>query len=70
MRLFIAEKPQLAKVIAEALGNAKWRKADLPLKLRPAKYQPIERTAAQFAVVLMKPLPTPSKTPALASQPA
>ena len=52
MRLFIAEKPQLAKVIAEALGNAKWRKADLPLKLRPAKYQPIERTAAQFAVSL------------------
>lgn len=86
MRLFIAEKPQLAGVIAEALGNAKrrdgyfecgsdivtycvghllelmppeahnpsyakWNKADLPLKLRPAKYQPIERTAAQFKVV-------------------
>ena len=85
-RLFIAEKPALAKVIADALGNArrhegyfecgsdvvtycvghllelsppevhnpayaKWRKADLPLKLRPAKYQPIERTVAQFKVV-------------------
>lgn len=86
MRVFIAEKPALAKIIAEALGNArrhegyfecgsdvvtycvghllelvppethnpayaKWRKADLPLKLRPAKYQPIERTATQFKVV-------------------
>jgi DNA topoisomerase-3 len=86
MRLFIAEKPALAKIIAEALGSvqrcdgyyqcgvdvvtwcighllelappethnpsyAKWRKADLPLKLRPAKYQPIERTAPQFSVV-------------------
>jgi DNA topoisomerase-3 len=83
MRLFIAEKPALAKVIAEAMGNvqrqegyfkcgddlvtycvghllelqppeahnpayAKWRKADLPLKLRPVKYQPIERTKDQF----------------------
>lgn len=86
MRLFIAEKPALAKIIAEALGNAqrrdgyyqcgedavtwcvghllelvppevhnpayaKWRKADLPLQLRPAQYRPIERTAAQFTVV-------------------
>ena len=86
MRLFIAEKPALAKIIADALGSAqrrdgyyqcgvdvvtwcvghllelappethnpayaKWRKADLPLKLRPAKYQPIVRTASQFTVV-------------------
>lgn len=86
MRLFIAEKPALAKVIAEALGAgvrkdgyiqcgsdavtwcvghilelsppeahnpayAKWNAADLPLKLRPAKYQPKENTAAQFKVV-------------------
>ncbi|MBW3779592.1 DNA topoisomerase III [Aeromonas veronii] len=85
-RLFIAEKPALGKVIAEALGNAqrqdgyfqcgsdavtwcighilelappeahnpsyeKWNAADLPLKLRPAKYQPKEGTLAQFKVV-------------------
>ena len=83
MRVFIAEKPALAKVIAEALGAgvrkdgyiqcgsdavtwcvghilelsppeahnpayAKWNAADLPLKLRPAKYLPKEYTAAQF----------------------
>ena len=86
MRLFIAEKPALAKVIAEALGAgvrkdgyiqcggdavtwcvghilelsppeahnpayAKWNAADLPLKLRPAQYQPKKNTAAQFTVV-------------------
>ncbi len=86
MRVFIAEKPALAKVIAEALGAgvrkdgyiqcgsdavtwcvghilelsppeahnpayAKWNAADLPLKLRPAQYQPKENTAAQFKVV-------------------
>ncbi|MGL6428412.1 DNA topoisomerase 3 [Aeromonas hydrophila] len=85
-RLFIAEKPALAKVIAEALGNpkrqdgyilcgsdavtwcvghilelappeahnpdyAKWDAAHLPLKLRPAKYQPKEGTLSQFKVV-------------------
>jgi DNA topoisomerase-3 len=85
-RLFIAEKPALGKVIAEALGNAqrqdgyfqcgldavtwcighilelappeahnpsyeKWNAADLPLKLRPAKYQPKEDTLSQFNVV-------------------
>lgn len=85
-RLFIAEKPALGKVIAEALGNAqrqdgyfqcgsdvvtwcighilelappeahnlsyeKWNAADLPLKLRPAKYQPKEGTLSQFKVV-------------------
>lgn len=86
MRLFIAEKPQLAQVIAEALGNAKrqtgyiqcgpdvvtwcighvlelvppevhnpayanWVAADLPLKLRPARYQPIAKTADQLKVI-------------------
>ncbi|AJJ53071.1 DNA topoisomerase 3 (plasmid) [Yersinia pseudotuberculosis IP 32953] len=86
MRVFIAEKPALAKVIADALGAgvrkdgyiqcgsdvvtwcvghilelsppeahnpayAKWNAADLPLKLRPAKYQPKTTTAAQFKVV-------------------
>lgn len=86
MRLFIAEKPQLGAVIAEALGGgtrksgyidcgddlvtwcighllelappeahnpdyAKWKAEHLPLKLRPVKYQPIERTADQLAVV-------------------
>ncbi len=86
MRLFIAEKPDLAKVIAAALGNpvsksgylesgnniitwayghllelvppdvhnpdyAKWNTEDLPLKLRPHKYRPIERTATQLEVV-------------------
>ncbi|PRP68485.1 DNA topoisomerase III [Chromobacterium amazonense] len=85
-RLFIAEKPDLAKVIAEALGGgrrqdgyfecgndrvtwcvghllelvppeahnpsyAKWKVEDLPLKLRPHRYQPIERTAAQLKIV-------------------
>ncbi|MEQ0866920.1 type IA DNA topoisomerase [Pseudomonas aeruginosa] len=86
MRLFIAEKPQLGQVIAEALGGgqrrggsiqcgadvvtwcvghllelappeahnpayAKWNAADLPLKLRPVKYQPIAGTADQLGVV-------------------
>ncbi|WP_271408129.1 type IA DNA topoisomerase [Pseudomonas sp. Q1-7] len=86
MRLFIAEKPQLGAVIAEALGGgtrksgyidcgrdavtwcighllelsppeahnpdyAKWNAEHLPLKIRPVKYQPIERTADQLAVV-------------------
>ena len=86
MRLFIAEKPALGKVIAEALGSgvrrdgyiqcgadavtwcighilelaapeahnpsyAKWKAADLPLKLRPARYQPKASTAAQFSIV-------------------
>ncbi len=87
MRLFIAEKPALGKVIAEALGGniqrrngyfqcgddavtwcvghilelvppeahnpdyAKWNAAHLPLKLRPAKYQPKDNTADQFKVV-------------------
>lgn len=86
MRLFIAEKPDLAKVIAEGLGNgqrkggyiecgadivtwcighllqlappehhnpkyADWVAADLPLKLRPAIYVPIEKTQDQLAVV-------------------
>lgn len=86
MRLFIAEKPALGKVIADALGNAsrkegyiqcgndvvtwcighilelappevhnpdyaKWKAEHLPLKLRPAQYQPKENTADQFKVV-------------------
>lgn len=86
MRVFIAEKPDLGKVIAEALGNAqrksgyfqcgpdvvtwcighllelappevhnpayaKWVATDLPLKLRPVKYQPIARTSDQLKVV-------------------
>lgn len=86
MRVFIAEKPDLGKVIAEALGNAKrqsgyiqcgpdivtwcighllelvppevhnpayanWVAADLPLKLRPAKYRPIAKTADQLNVI-------------------
>jgi DNA topoisomerase-3 len=88
MRVFIAEKPQLGQVIAEALGNARrkdgyfecgtgtdivtwcvghllelsppevhnsayknWDAADLPLKLRPAIYQPIARTKDQLATV-------------------
>lgn len=86
MRLFIAEKPDLAKVIAEGLGNgrrkggyiecgsdivtwcighllqlappehhnpkyADWVAADLPLKLRPATYIPIEKTQDQLAIV-------------------
>ncbi|HDQ4465235.1 TPA: topoisomerase C-terminal repeat-containing protein [Pseudomonas aeruginosa] len=86
MRLFIAEKPQLGQVIAEALGGGqrrsgsiqcgadvvtwcvghllelappqahnpayvKWNAADLPLKLRPVKYQPIAGTSEQLGVV-------------------
>lgn len=86
MRVFIAEKPLLAQVIADALGTprrkdgyfecgtdivtwcvghllelappeahnaayAKWDAADLPLKLRPVKYQPIARTQTQLKVV-------------------
>ncbi|MCY1388903.1 DNA topoisomerase 3 [compost metagenome] len=86
MRLFIAEKPALGAVIAEALGGgvrksgyidcgsdvvtwcighllelappeahnpeyAKWKAEDLPLKIRPVKYQPIEGTADQLVVV-------------------
>ncbi|WP_460409124.1 type IA DNA topoisomerase [Pseudomonas amygdali] len=87
MRLFIAEKPALSQVIAEALGTVirkdgyfecgshdivtwcvghllelappevhnpdykNWVQADLPLKLRPAKYQPIARTRDQLKVV-------------------
>ncbi|MGK8618572.1 toprim domain-containing protein, partial [Pseudomonas aeruginosa] len=86
MRLFIAEKPQLGQVIAEALGGgqrrggsiqcgqdvvtwcvghllelappevhnpayAKWNAEDLPMKLRPVKYQPIPGTADQLDVV-------------------
>lgn len=31
---------------------AKWNQADLPLKLRPHRYQPIERTAGQFKTVV------------------
>ncbi len=83
MKVFIAEKPALARVIATALGSgvsregyiqcgtdavtwcighilelaapevhnpsyAKWKAADLPLKLRPPKYQPKASTAGQF----------------------
>jgi DNA topoisomerase-3 len=87
MRVFIAEKPALGQVIAEALGTVirkdgyfecgsnnivtwcighllelappevhnpaykNWVQADLPLKLRPAKYQPIARTSQQLNVV-------------------
>ena len=87
MRVFIAEKPALGQVIAEALGTVirkdgyfecgsndivtwcvghllelaspeahnpaykAWNLADLPLKLRPAKYQPIARTQAQLKTV-------------------
>lgn len=87
MRVYIAEKPALGKVIADALGGsiqrrngyfqcgddavtwcvghilelvppevhnpdyAKWNAAHLPLKLRPAKYQPKDNTADQFKVV-------------------
>lgn len=86
MRLFIAEKPQLGQVIAEALGQprrksgyiecgqdivtwcvghllelappevhnpsyAKWIAGDLPLRLRPAKYQPIDKTKDQLEIV-------------------
>ncbi|KGT87024.1 DNA topoisomerase III [Erwinia typographi] len=31
---------------------AKWNEADLPMKLRPHRYQPIERTASQFRTVV------------------
>lgn len=87
MRVFIAEKPALGQVIAEALGTVirkdgyfecgsndivtwcvghllelappeahnpaykAWNLEDLPLKLRPAKYQPIARTQAQLKTV-------------------
>lgn len=87
MRLFIAEKPDLARVIAEALGSPRsksgfiecnngdvvtwcvghllalagpelhnpdyklWRAEDLPLKLRPAKYVAIPKTAGQLKTV-------------------
>lgn len=87
MRVFIAEKPALGQVIAEALGTVirkdgyfecgsndvvtwcighllelappeahnpaykAWNVDDLPLKLRPAKYQPIARTQAQLKTV-------------------
>lgn len=86
MRVFIAEKPQLAQVIADALGSPhrregfiqsgddvvtwcvghllelappevhnpayeKWNVADLPLKLRPARYRPIARTQDQLKIV-------------------
>ncbi|GKQ32349.1 type IA DNA topoisomerase [Pseudomonas syringae pv. theae] len=87
MRVFIAEKPALGQVIAEALGTVirkdgyfecgsndivtwcvghllelappevhnpdykNWVQADLPLKLRPARYQPIARTRDQLKVV-------------------
>ncbi|AKF48849.1 Topoisomerase IA (plasmid) [Pseudomonas syringae pv. syringae HS191] len=87
MRVFIAEKPDLGKVIAEALGTVirkngyfecgshdivtwcvghllelappevhnpaykNWVQADLPLRLRPAKYQAIARTNDQLKVV-------------------
>ena len=87
MRVFIAEKPALGQVIAEALGTVirkdgyfecgsndivtwcighllelappevhnpaykAWNLADLPLKLRPAKYQLIARTQAQLKTV-------------------
>lgn len=86
MRLFIAEKPQLGQVIADALGQphrkggyiecgqdivtwcvghllelappevhnpsyAKWIAGDLPLRLRPPKYQPIDRTKDQLEIV-------------------
>ncbi|WP_449124734.1 DNA topoisomerase [Pseudomonas viridiflava] len=86
MRVFIAEKPDLAKVIADALGGASrkkgyilcgtdavtwcvghllelappevhnpayanWDKNDLPMKLRPVKYQPIAKTEEQLQVV-------------------
>lgn len=86
MRVFIAEKPGLATVIAEALGNGRrcsgfyqcgddvvtwcighllelcpaevynpaykvWSAADLPLQLRPAQYQPIEKTQDQLKIV-------------------
>ena len=87
MRLFIAEKPELAKAIAEALGGGKsgqgyidcgpdivtwcighllelvppeehnpaykdWVAADLPMKLRPARYRPIAKTASHLQIVL------------------
>ncbi|WP_242201857.1 MULTISPECIES: type IA DNA topoisomerase [unclassified Pseudomonas] len=86
MRVFIAEKPDLAKVIAEALGSPhrregyiqsgpdvviwyvghllqlappevhnpaykNWVATDLPLKLRPHKYQPIAKTESQLKIV-------------------
>ena len=86
MRVFIAEKPDLAKVIAEALGSPhrregyiqsgpdvvtwcvghllqlappeahnpaykNWVATDLPLKLRPQKYQPIAKTESQLKIV-------------------
>lgn len=85
-RLFIAEKPALGTVIAEALGNpvrkdgyfqcgtdavtwcvghvlelappevhnpsyAKWNMADLPMNIRPHKYQPKPNTEKQFNVI-------------------
>lgn len=85
-RLFIAEKPALGAIIAEALGNAvrkdgyyqcgndavtwcvghvlelvppeahnpsyaKWSMVDLPLNLRPHKYQPKQNTEKQFNVI-------------------
>ncbi|EJX5188395.1 DNA topoisomerase 3 [Salmonella enterica] len=86
MRLFIAEKPQLAQVIADALGQPRrksgyiecgqdivtwcvghllelappeahnpewkaWKAEHLPMKLRPAKYQPKPDTQGQLATI-------------------
>lgn len=86
MRVFIAEKPDLAKVIAEALGSPhrregyiqsgpdvvtwcighllqlappeahnpaykNWVATDLPLKLRPQRYQPVAKTVSQLEIV-------------------
>lgn len=85
-RLFIAEKPALGKIIADALGNpvrkdgyfqcgndvvtwcvghvlelappeshnisyGTWNISDLPLNLRPHKYQPKQKTEKQFNVI-------------------
>ena len=42
---------ELVKPESHNPAYEKWNAADLPLKLRPHRYQPIERTAAQFKTV-------------------
>lgn len=42
---------ELVKPESHNPAYEKWNEADLPLKLRPHRYQPIERTAGQFKTV-------------------
>lgn len=44
---------ELVKPESHNPAYEKWNEADLPLKLRPHRYQPIERTAGQFKTVAM-----------------